>query len=44
MLEFASRHNVATQTEHFPMSDINAAVARLASGNAHYRIVLDAHF
>jgi uncharacterized zinc-type alcohol dehydrogenase-like protein len=44
MLDFASRHNVAPQTEHFPMSQINQAFARLASGKAHYRIVLDADF
>ena len=44
MLEFASRHNVAPQTEHFPMSNINEAFARLESGKARYRIVLDADF
>jgi uncharacterized zinc-type alcohol dehydrogenase-like protein len=44
MLDFASRHNVAPQTEHFPMRKINEAFARLASGKAHYRIVLDADF
>lgn len=44
MLDFASRHNVAPQTEHFPMSKINEAFARLASGKARYRIVLDADF
>ena len=44
MLDFASRHNIAPQTEHFPMSKINDAFARLASGKAHYRIVLDADF
>ena len=44
MLEFASRHNVAPQTEHFPMSSINEAFARLESGKARYRIVLDADF
>jgi uncharacterized zinc-type alcohol dehydrogenase-like protein len=44
MLNFASRHNVAPQTEHFPMSNINEAVARLESGKARYRIVLDADF
>jgi uncharacterized zinc-type alcohol dehydrogenase-like protein len=44
MLEFASRHNVAPQTEHFPMSKINEAFARLQSGKARYRIVLDADF
>ena len=44
MLEFASWHNVLPQTEHFPMSKINEAFARLQSGKAHYRIVLDADF
>jgi uncharacterized zinc-type alcohol dehydrogenase-like protein len=44
MLDFASRHNIAPQTEHFPMSKINEAFARLAAGKAHYRIVLDADF
>ena len=44
MLDFASRHNIAPQTEHFPMSRINEAFARLESGKAHYRIVLDADF
>jgi uncharacterized zinc-type alcohol dehydrogenase-like protein len=41
---FASRHNVAPHTEHFPMSNINEASARLESGKARYRIVLDADF
>jgi D-arabinose 1-dehydrogenase-like Zn-dependent alcohol dehydrogenase len=44
MLNFASRHDVALQTEHFPMSRINEAFARLESGKARYRIVLDADF
>jgi uncharacterized zinc-type alcohol dehydrogenase-like protein len=44
MLEFAARHNIAPQTEHFPMSRINEAFARLESGKARYRIVLDADF
>jgi alcohol/geraniol dehydrogenase (NADP+) len=44
MLDFAARHNVAPQTEHFPMSNINEAFARLESGQARYRIVLDANF
>jgi uncharacterized zinc-type alcohol dehydrogenase-like protein len=35
---------VAPQTEHFPMSHINEAFARLESGKARYRIVLDADF
>ena len=44
MLDFASRHDIAPQTEHFPMSRINEAFARLESGKARYRIVLDADF
>ena len=44
MLDFASRHDIAPQTEHFPMSQINEAFARLESGKARYRIVLDADF
>jgi uncharacterized zinc-type alcohol dehydrogenase-like protein len=44
MLDFASRHNIAPQTEHFPMSRITDAFARLESGKARYRIVLDTDF
>jgi len=44
MLDFASRHNIVPQTEHFPMSQINEAFVRLESGKARYRIVLDADF
>jgi uncharacterized zinc-type alcohol dehydrogenase-like protein len=44
MLDFASRHGITPQTEHFPMSRINDAFARLESGKARYRIVLDADF
>ncbi len=44
MLDFAARHQIAPQTEHYPMSKINEAFARLDSGKARYRIVLDADF
>lgn len=44
MLDFAARHGITPQTEHFPMKDINEAFGRLQSGMAHYRIVLDADF
>jgi uncharacterized zinc-type alcohol dehydrogenase-like protein len=44
MLGFAARHNIAPQTEHFPMSKVNEAFGRLASGKPRYRIVLDADF
>lgn len=42
MLEFAARHQIAPQTEHYPMGQINQAFERLESGKARYRIVLDA--
>jgi uncharacterized zinc-type alcohol dehydrogenase-like protein len=44
MLDFAARHDIAPQTEHYPMSQINEAFGRLESGKARYRIVLDADF
>jgi uncharacterized zinc-type alcohol dehydrogenase-like protein len=44
MLDFAARHNIAPQVEHFPMSRLNEAFARLESGKARYRIVLDPDF
>ena len=42
MLEFAARHKVTPQVEHFPMSKVNDALAHLEAGKARYRIVLDA--
>jgi uncharacterized zinc-type alcohol dehydrogenase-like protein len=44
MLDFAARHNITPQTEHYPMSRINEAFERLEAGKARYRIVLDADF
>jgi alcohol/geraniol dehydrogenase (NADP+) len=44
MLDFAARHAITPQIEHFLMSRINDAFARLESGKARYRIVLDADF
>ncbi len=44
MLNFAARHQVTPQTEHYPMSDVNAAMEHLRAGKARYRIVLDADF
>jgi len=41
MLQFAARHNILPQTEHFPVDRVNDAMARLAAGKARYRIVLD---
>ena len=44
MLDFAARHNITPQTEHYPMNRINEAFERLDAGKARYRIVLDADF
>src|SRR5437016_2518480 len=44
MLDFVSRHGIEPQNEHFPMSKINEAFARLESGKARYTIVLDGDF
>ncbi|MGV3484354.1 MAG: NADPH-dependent aldehyde reductase Ahr [Planctomycetaceae bacterium] len=41
MLDFAARHQIAPQVEHFPMSRVNEALAHLRAGKARYRIVLD---
>jgi uncharacterized zinc-type alcohol dehydrogenase-like protein len=41
MLDFAARHGIAPMTETFPMSKINDALARLESGKARYRVVLE---
>ena len=44
MLDFAARHGIAPQVERFPMNRVNDAIARLRSGKARYRVVLDADF
>lgn len=44
MLRFAARHEIAPQTEHFPMSQINEAFAHVTAGKARYRVILDADF
>lgn len=44
MLDFAARHKVSPQTEHFPMSEINTAFAHTAAGKPRYRVILDADF
>ena len=41
MMRFAARHGIAPQTEHFPLADVNDAMAHLKSGKPRYRIVLD---
>lgn len=42
MLEFCARHQIVPQVEHFPMSEVNAAIDHLRAGKARYRVVLDA--
>ncbi|MDQ6703787.1 MAG: NAD(P)-dependent alcohol dehydrogenase [Pseudomonadota bacterium] len=44
MLDFAARHKIAPQVEHFPMSRANDVLHHLESGKARYRIVLDPDF
>jgi uncharacterized zinc-type alcohol dehydrogenase-like protein len=44
MLDFAARHGIAPQVEHFPLSKVNDALAHLAEGHARYRVVLDMDF
>ena len=44
LLKFAARKNIAPQIELFPMSQLNQAIERLHSGQARYRIVLQADF
>jgi uncharacterized zinc-type alcohol dehydrogenase-like protein len=41
MLDFAARHNVSPQVEHFPLTKVNDAIEHLAAGKARYRVVLD---
>jgi len=40
MLAFAHLHDITPQVEVYPMSEVNAALDRLRSGEARYRIVL----
>ncbi len=40
MLDFAARHHIQPVIEKYSFDDINAAIERLRSGKAHYRIVL----
>ncbi len=41
MLEFAARHKILPQTEHFPIARVNEAITHLLDGAARYRVVLD---
>jgi uncharacterized zinc-type alcohol dehydrogenase-like protein len=40
MLDVAARHGIKTQTERFPMTRVNEAVAKIRKGAVRYRAVL----
>lgn len=40
MLQFAAKHHIQPYIELMPMHEVNQALAKLAAGQAHYRIVL----
>jgi uncharacterized zinc-type alcohol dehydrogenase-like protein len=40
LLDFASRHGISAQTEVVPMSDVNAAIDKVRTNRARYRMVL----
>lgn len=40
MLDFAARHQIGAQVEVLPMTDVNAAIARLRRNDVRYRFVL----
>lgn len=44
MLDFCARHSIEPVCEMFPMSRVNEAMERLKSGQARYRVVLEADF
>lgn len=44
MLEFSAHHRIEPDVQHFPMSQINEAIAYVEAGKARYRVVLDADF
>jgi len=44
MLDFCARHDIAPQTQHMKMSEVNDAIAKLKAGEARYRIVLENDF
>jgi alcohol/geraniol dehydrogenase (NADP+) len=41
MLDFAARHNILPETQHFPIAKVNDAIQHLLDGKARYRVVLD---
>lgn len=41
MLDFSALHAIRPRIERFAFADVNDAIARLRSGEAHYRVVLE---
>jgi uncharacterized zinc-type alcohol dehydrogenase-like protein len=41
MLDFAIRHNIAPQVDHFSLNTVYDAIGHLVSGKPRYRVVLD---
>ncbi|HVV17429.1 MAG TPA: NAD(P)-dependent alcohol dehydrogenase [Polyangia bacterium] len=41
MLEFVTRHKIAPQIQHLPMSEANAGLTRLRANQVRYRLVLE---
>jgi alcohol/geraniol dehydrogenase (NADP+) len=44
LLDFAARHKIVPEVEHFPMSRAAEALRHLEEGKARFRVVLDADF
>jgi uncharacterized zinc-type alcohol dehydrogenase-like protein len=41
MLDYCAEHNIMSDVEVIPMSDINQAYERMLKGDVHYRFVID---
>ena len=41
MLDFAARHKITAKTESAPLEEAQAAVQKVRTGEARYRIVLN---
>jgi uncharacterized zinc-type alcohol dehydrogenase-like protein len=41
MLDFCAEHNIMSDVEVIPMSQINEAYERMLKGDVHYRFVID---
>ena len=41
MLDYCAEHNIMSDVEVIPMSEINNAYERMIKGDVHYRFVID---